>query len=151
MREAIIDRIDEQRHKLASKYFSGISIVGLLVSVVALAMSPDLLGDISALSLIIMAAILILIIIAYRYRAQKYGGQFIEWTEDSIIFKTRQRSSHSVQIEQIKEIDIQFDTVEFLMSDGSKTTLNFIDFHDVEDRKRIKTNFEKMKIMPNTS
>ena len=72
------------------------------------------------------------------------SGQFVEWTEDLIIFKLKNESlPKTIQRNQVKSINIHLDTIEIIDKIAQKFTLDISDFDKYEDRLKIKENFKK--------
>ena len=87
----------------------------------------------------------IIFISFYLIRRKKWGGQYIEWNEESVIYKSRGPNQIEIQYRLIEELEIRMDSIEFKLKDGTINILEIEDFFEYEDRIRIKKNFEKWK------
>jgi hypothetical protein len=82
----------------------------------------------------------------YRHTAKNWGGQFIEWNDNTIKYKTRQTKETTLQISDIKTINILLDKINFELKDNSERTLIIEDYTEYADRLRIKQNFKDLII-----
>lgn len=80
----------------------------------------------------------------YKRKARTLGGQFIEWTENEISFKTRQKEAIVINYESITDIIIKLHEIIIKTDDNEEHKLYIEDFTDYTERMRIKNNFESI-------
>ncbi|MAC95917.1 MAG: hypothetical protein CMC96_10475 [Flavobacteriales bacterium] len=83
------ERIENKRYEKNLKLFKWGAILSLALAAIRIAIEPKILSGIgSTIDFILLLYPIPLFILYYR-TAQKWGGQFIEWKEDEISFKSR--------------------------------------------------------------
>lgn len=75
----------------------------------------------------------------------KRKGQFIEWREDEIEYKTRSEEA-TIETKDIKNISIHLDVISIKSFQNQNYEINIQDFTKYEVRLRIKENFTKLQI-----
>lgn len=77
----------------------------------------------------------------HEYSKRKF--QFIEWTDEKIIYRLKNESSEkSIQRNLIEIINIHLDYIEIFDTSNQKYILDISDFDDYGDRLKIKENFK---------
>jgi hypothetical protein len=71
--------------------------------------------------------------------------QFIEWYTDKIVFNSG-TNEVAILLNQIKSIEVKLDTIEIQTIDHNNQSLNLFDYTDYDMRKRIKKNFDDLKV-----
>ena len=82
--------------------------------------------------------------IQYRKTAKKWSGQFIEWSDSQILFKTREYDKTTVELDDINSIEIKLDRI-ILRTKEKDFEINIEDYTEYEDRLQLKNNFERIK------
>ncbi len=81
---------------------------------------------------------------------KKRTGQFIQWHQSQILYRLGDNPlEKSISVNSIKEINIGLEKIQVLTTEGEHN-LNISDFTNYETIKRIKGNFEEMKLSINT-
>ena len=146
----VIDYIESKRIEKNSKLFKYLTIATVFIAVFKIILRPDILaGEGSTIDYAISLSPILLYFL-YQSKNSKHKGQFIKWTQNTIEYKSKD-IENSVAIPDIQDIKINFDDITLLLKDGSTQTINIIDYTDFADRKRIKSNFEKLITTPNVN
>lgn len=74
----------------------------------------------------------------------KRKGQFIEWPEDEIEYKTRDEEA-TIELKDIKNVSIHLDTINIKSIQNQDYKIDIQDFTDYKTRLRIKENFTKLQ------
>jgi len=73
------------------------------------------------------------------------SGQFIEWKQNNIHYKLKEdKSSRTIDIKDIKDIQINLDSIYVTDLKNQTLKLDISDFREYKKRQRIKENFEKI-------
>ena len=73
--------------------------------------------------------------------------QFIEWNDKKVIYKLAgQKLTEEIELNLIKHVSVSIDKINLTTKDNSIHTLDISDFKDFEERKKIKSKFENIKI-----
>ncbi len=143
------DRIENRRIERNLKFFKWAAVISLLIAVFKILLTPEILNDGGRMVDYITTLIPIGLFLQYRSTAKKWGGQFIEWNENEISFKSRKCDNTTIKLVDIKSIDILLDIISIITLD-KKYEINIEDFTNYKDRVRIKGNFEKVKLKLST-
>ncbi|WP_226389698.1 hypothetical protein [Penaeicola halotolerans] len=144
------DRIENYRFEKNIKFFKWGAIITLLLAVFKVAFTPDILDGGGKMADFLLTLIPIGLFFQYRSAAKKWGGQFIEWKENEISFKSRKYNLTTIHLSNIESIDIRLDVIEIRTSE-QKLDINIEDYTKYEDRIRVKDNFKKIKEKLGTS
>lgn len=139
--------IDRVENKSFNKQSNALLFLATFTSVLAVANFIILAITDKSLKFYHLSPLLISIIfiLFYLIRRKKWGGQFIEWNEESVTYKGRGPKQNKIEYRLIEELIIKMDSIEFKLKDGTVNILEIEDYFEYEDRTRIKTNFEKLK------
>ena len=73
--------------------------------------------------------------------------QFIEWNDKKVIYRLAgQKLTEEIELNLIKHVSVSIDKINLTTKDNSIHTLDISDFKDFEERKKIKSKFENIKI-----
>jgi len=138
------ERIENKRYEKNLKLFKWGAILSLALAVIRIAIEPKILSGIgSTIDFILLLYPIPLFILYYR-TAQKWGGQFIEWKEDEISFKSRKYDKTTIPLSDIKSINIHLHIIE-IETLNAKYKINIEDYTAYSERVQLKSNFEKIK------
>lgn len=144
----VIDHIESKRIEKNEKLFKYLALATAILAVFKIMLRPDILtGDGSKIDYVI-ALSPIFLYFYYQSKTSKHKGQFIKWTASAIEYKSKNIQNH-IAIKDIQDIKINLDDIALLLKNGSTQVINIVDYTDFEDRKRIKTNFERLTATPN--
>lgn len=138
------DRIENRRFEKNIKFFKWAAVITLVLAVLKIAFTPDILKGGGETADFLTSLIPIALFFQYRSTARKWGGQFIEWKENEISFKTRNYDHTTIHLSSIESIDIRLDIIEIKTSE-QKYDINIEDYTKYQDRIRLKENFNKIK------
>ncbi len=136
------DKIENNRYEKNIKLFKWVaylSIIPIGYKLVTIFISSEF--KTNAYDLISLAIPLILFF-NYKRTAKNWGGQFIEWNNDILTFKTKDIKEIIISIENINKIEIKLDSILILTNENKTLLINLEDYTDYKDRLRIKKNFE---------
>lgn len=134
-------RIENKRYEKNLKLFKWGAILSLVLAAIRIAIEPEILSGVgSTIDFILLLYPIPLFILYYR-TAKKWGGQFIEWKEDQISFKSRKYDKTTVPLSEIKSINIHLHIIE-IETLKAKYEINIEDYTAYKDRIRLKENFE---------
>ena len=138
------DRIENYRFEKNIKFFKwGVGIT-LILAVFKIVLTPDILNGGGKMTDFLTTLIPIGLFFQYRSTAKKWGGQFIEWKENEISFKTRKYDSTTIKMEEIQSVEIRLDLI-IISTLQKKYEINIEDYTEYKDRIRLKDNFGKIK------
>lgn len=107
----MIERIENNRNEKNLRLFKWGAILSLVLAAIRITIEPQILSGVSTIDFILLLYPIPLFIIYYR-TAKKWGGQFIEWKEDQISFKSRKYDKTNVPLSEIKSINIHLHLIE---------------------------------------
>jgi hypothetical protein len=87
----------------------------------------------------------------YRKKVKTLGGQFIEWSENEISFKSRQEETKTIKLDSIKKIEIKSSEVLLNTIEDLSYTINLDDYREYSEKIKIKNNFKILKTKPNNT
>ncbi|WP_162428067.1 hypothetical protein [Pontibacter pudoricolor] len=146
METPIVDRIETKRAEKMSKLFLYIGIALISILLLKLYFGQNEFGSRRFwLNLLPMLLPTYLMIVGYK-GLKKRTGQFIEWQKSKILYRLGENSlKQHILLDSITEVNIQLENIQVMTTEGEHN-LNISDFTDYETIKRIKSNFEKMKL-----
>ncbi|MCE3228234.1 MAG: hypothetical protein K0S32_2785 [Bacteroidetes bacterium] len=139
----IIDEISIDRIEKSRKFLFYGAIVTAIIAVLKIFMNPEILTGGGKLADYLISLLPIYLYFSFRKKTSSRKGQFIKWTENSVVFKSR-GSENQILLTDIHNIKITLDNIDLHLKDGSTKTINIEDYSDYDDRMRIKGNFEKL-------
>jgi len=145
MSSRIIDRIENRRFDKSNNLLKWLAIISLPIVVLYIANSTDGFKSFSSKLDLISFITPLFLFIFHRNRTKKWGGQFIEWKEDGVEYKSRESDIVSINFQDLSDIVINLDTIIFKLKNGLDKELLIEDYTEYEDRIRIKSNFESVK------
>lgn len=86
----------------------------------------------------------ITLFLQYRKTAKKWGGQFIEWSDHQILFKSRNHASTTIELADLEAIEVKLDFI-ILKTKETKYEINIEDYTEYKDRIHLKNHLEKLK------
>src|SRR5690554_4269932 len=138
------ERIENKRYEKNLTLFKWGAILSLALAAIRIAIEPEILSGIgSTIDYMLLLYPIPLFLLYYR-TAQKWGGQFIEWKEDEISFKSRKYDKTTIRFSDIKSINIHLHIIE-IETLKAKYEINIEDYTAYSDRVQLKSNFEKVK------
>lgn len=137
-------RLEIKRFEKNIKFFKWGAIITLLLAIIRIVFDPSIFNGTAKLGDFMMSLVPIMLFTQYRKTAKRWGGQFIEWNEFQIIFKTREYDKTTVEIEDIESIDIKLDTI-IVRTKQNDYEINIEDYTAYEDRLQLKDNFERVR------
>ncbi|MFT6718717.1 MAG: hypothetical protein ACJAY8_001113 [Sphingobacteriales bacterium] len=140
----VIDRIENKRHERNIKLFKWGTIISLLHLVIRISCGIAFVD--AGFDLADLVSVFVPISMLYHYfsTSKKWGGQFFEWREKELEFKSRKYDTTTISHSSILQINIKLDIIEIQTQD-SIFTINIEDYTEYMDRVRLKTNFEELK------
>lgn len=140
----VIDKIVNPLYSKSGKTYRRLAIGILVLACIHLLMSPIIYHEgftwFTVLSTS-FGSVPLLIHSFFSHRNKR--GQFIEWSEEAIVFKSKKYSSSKVLLKDIKSIEIGLDVVE-IEAKEKWYKINIEDYTEYEDRLRIKENFRNL-------
>jgi hypothetical protein len=140
----VIDKIVNHMYSKSGKTYRRMAIGILVLACIHLLMSPIIYHDgftwFTVLSMSI-GSVPLLIHSFFSHRNKR--GQFIEWSEEAIVFKNKKYSSTKVLLKDIKSIEIGLDVVEIETKEKTYK-IDIEDYTEYEDRLRLKRNFRSI-------
>lgn len=136
-------RIENNRNEKNLRLFKWGAILSLVLAAIRITIEPQILSGVSTIDFILLLYPIPLFILYYR-TAKKWGGQFIEWKEDEISFKSRKYDKTTILLSDIKSINIYLHIIE-IETLNAKYKINIEDYTAYSDRVQLKSNFEKVK------
>lgn len=76
------------------------------------------------------------------------SGQFIQWTEEEVLFKAGGIEG-TIPVRMIRKIQIEEEKIIIMQQNGCQECLDLSDFNNYKTRLRIKSNFSKLSGMLN--
>lgn len=140
----IKDRIENKRFEKNINFFKWSAAITLILALAKISFNPNIFNVSGKASDFMISLIPIFLYIQYRNVSKKWRGQFIEWTENEISFKSRKHDNTSINLTEITSINIKLDIIE-IETKRENYSINIEDYTKYEDRLRIKNNFEKIK------
>lgn len=137
------DRIENHRYEKNIKLFKWCAGLALLLAVFRIAITPDVLTGGAKSFDFLTTLIPIGLYLQYRKTAKNFGGQFIEWSENEISFKSRKYKHTIIKLSNIESINIRLETIE-INTPEKNYAISIEDYTKYEDRMRLKENFEKV-------
>ena len=144
----LTDRIESRKIDKAKRIMLFCGIVLILVSVVKFltATSMQLTGIGWWFDTLLLVSLPLYFLLKNQKQLTNRSGQFIEWTNDAIIYKLKNEvSQQTIQRNQVESIIIHLNTIEVINKANEKFLLDISDFDKYEDRLKIKDNFEREK------
>ncbi len=138
------NRIENRRYEKNIKLFKWLAIASLILIVARLSLDSSILTNGAKLGDLISTLFPLAFWFQYRITAKKWGGQFFEWRQNEIEFKSRKYERTTIPFDSIKEIDIRLDIIE-IKTVNQLFEINIEDYTEYEDRLKIKKNFELVK------
>ncbi len=137
-------RLENKRFEKNIKFFKWGAIITLFLAIIRIAFDADLFQGSAKLGDFMLSLIPIMFFIQYRKTAKKWSGQFIEWSDSQILFKTREYDKTTVELDDINSIEIKLDRI-ILRTKEEDFEINIEDYTEYEDRLQLKNNFERIK------
>ncbi len=146
----IIDRLENRRHeKTIQRYKWGV-IISLPLIIARLALDPGILNNGAKLGDLLTTLLPLGLFIQYKATAKKWGGQFFEWRENEVEFKSRKFDKTIIPHESILQINIKLDLIE-IQTNNNLFEINIEDYLEYSDRLRLKNNFKELSKRLSTS
>lgn len=137
-----IDKIENRRFERNIWFFKWSAIITLLLAILKIIFFPEIFDGSGKAGDFFLLLLPISFYFNYKRTAKNWGGQFIEWAENSISFKTRNYASTIIETKEIKNIDIALDVIRIQTSE-KEFEISIEDYTNYEDRIRIKDNFKQ--------
>src|SRR5690606_25967603 len=93
------------------KFLKWAAVITLLVAIFQILLTPEILNGGGRMVDFITTLIPVGLFLQYRSTAKKWGGQFIEWKENEVSFKSRKYDHTTIKMEDIVSINIQLDII----------------------------------------
>jgi hypothetical protein len=140
----IIDRLENKRYEKNINLYKSAAVITLILAIFKVIYTPNIFTGFAKPVDFITSLIPIVIFIQFKRTAKKWGGQFIEWRENEVEFKSRKYDKIIVHYNNITSINIKLDIIK-IETEQKKVEINIEDYTEYEDRIRLKSNFEKIK------
>jgi|SRR5690554_338990 len=137
-------RLENNRFEKNIKFFKWGAIVTLFLAIIRIAFDSNIFHGTATFGDFMLTLIPVGLFIQYRQTAKKWGGQFIEWTDNQIIFKSRKYAKTTIEITDIESIEIKLDLI-IIKTIENNYEINIEDYTEYEDRIQLKNNFERVK------
>ncbi len=105
------ERIESKRFEKNIKLFKTLAILAFLVAILKVILTPDILTGGGKLLDFGIFLFPIFLFFEYRRKAKNWYGQFIEWGENDITYKTREKEITIIPYESISDISIKLDEI----------------------------------------
>lgn len=140
----IIERLENHRYEKNIKFFRWLAIASAGLALLHIGLNPQILnGDGKALDFF---NLLLPIVFYFQYykTAKNWKGQFFEWRENEIEFKSRKYPRTIISHKELLDITIKLDLI---ILETTKTTfeISIEDYTEYEDRIKLKSKFEELK------
>lgn len=136
----ITDRMNNTRYEKNLKNYKRLAIGALILLVFQVLMAPVTFRDGFKLADTLTNLLPFTLLIHYYFTAKKWGGQYMQWTEDYFAFKSRKYPETQLPLSGIISIDIKLDTIT-IETKQQRFEINIEDYTEYEDRLRMKENF----------
>jgi hypothetical protein len=135
--------------KKVEKILTFVKIMIVIVILIPLIIVLKNYEHVSSLRLSHFSQFFLALFLLFRFytKFSKRKGQFIEWSPNEIQFKTKEQEGE-IPINEIKNIDINIDSIDITLENGENYMLNIQDFGDYDTRIKIKDNFSKLQTLP---
>lgn len=143
-KDILIDKITTNRVEKNENLFKGLAIATFILAILKIVIKPDILTGNGSIIDYLISLLPIYFYYNYRSKTSKHKGQFIEWRENILEFKSKD-SHEKIDLEKITDISIHLDLITITLSDRTTKILNIEDYVEYDDRLRIKSNFERMQ------
>ncbi|NDK54831.1 hypothetical protein [Pontibacter fetidus] len=142
----LVDRVETRRAEKMSKLFLYIGIALISILVLKLYFGQNNFDSRRFwLDLLPMLLPIYLMIVGYK-GLKKRIGQFIEWQKSQIFYRLGEDSfEQSIPVNSITGINIELENIKVMTTEGEHNLI-ISDFTNYETIKRIKSNFEAMKL-----
>jgi hypothetical protein len=140
----VIDKIENKTVERKMKFLKWSAIIMLILSLLKIYMNPDIFNKVGSSFDFIIFLLPLYLFYEYRKNAKNWNGQFIEWNDNEIIYKTREEHTTILKYVQIQSIDIKLDEIILNTKEGEQRKIYIEDFEEYSDRVRIKKNFESL-------
>ena len=104
-------RIENKRFEKNIKLFKVLAIIATILAVYRILSTPDIFTGTGKLMDFGTTLIPIILFFEYRRKSKNWGGQFIEWTNEHLNFKTRHSERTSIANTSITGIEIKLDEI----------------------------------------
>jgi hypothetical protein len=139
-----IDRLDNKHYEKNINLYKWAALITLILAICKIIYTPNIFTGFAKPVDFITSLIPIVIFIQFKRTAKKWGGQFFEWRENEVEFKSRKYDTTIIHYNDITSINIKLDIIE-IETKQKKFEINIEDYTEYEDRIRLKSNFEKIK------
>jgi hypothetical protein len=146
----IIDRLENRRYEKTIKRYKWLVIITLPLIIVRLALDPGILNNGAKLGDLLTTLLPLGFFIQYKATAKKWGGQFFEWRDSEVEFKSRKYDKTIISHESILQINIKLDIIE-IQTKNKLFEINIEDYLEYSDRLRLKNNFKELSNRLSTS
>lgn len=140
----VIDKIENKTVERKMKFLKWCAIITLILALLRVYMVPSALSRVGSAFDFIIFLLPIYLFYEYRKNAKNWKGQFIEWNDNEIKYKTREEQTTILKYEQIQSVDIKLDEIIINIKEGEQRRIYIEDFEEYSDRVRIKKNFETL-------
>jgi hypothetical protein len=146
MNPQVIDRIETKRAEKMSKLFFYIGLALISILLLKLYFGQNSLGSRRFwLDFLPLLLPIYPMIVGYKV-LKKRTRQFIEWQKSQVHYRLGENSAEQhILIDSITEVNIGLESIQVMTTEGEHN-LNISDFTEYETIKRIKSNFEKVKL-----
>ncbi|WP_310991034.1 hypothetical protein [Aequorivita marina] len=134
-------RLENNRFEKNIKFFKWGAIITMFLAIMRIGFDSDIFKGSATFGDFILTLIPVGLFLQYRQTAKKWGGQFIEWTDNQIIFKSRKYDETTIEIDDIESIDIKLDMI-CIKTKEKNYEINIEDYTKYEDRFELKSQFE---------
>jgi|GEM_PF-1243751 hypothetical protein len=145
------ERIENKGFEKTVKTFKILTIISL--SIVVLLFLTDHVFKVTDIGYVNLSGFIFVVGFYYDYRkkVKTLGGQFIEWSENEISFKSRQEETKTIKLDSIKKIEIKSSEVLLNTIEDLSYTINLDDYREYSEKIKIKNNFKILKTKPNNT
>lgn len=140
----IIDRLENKRYEKNIKFFKWVAIGSFIAAIARILSEPNILTGAGKTFDYVITLYPIGLYFQYRKTAKNWNGQFFEWKQNELKFKSRKYDKTIIAYTSIKSIEIKLDFI-YIETTENSFEINIEDYTEYEDRMRLKENFKKLK------
>tara|TARA_B110000091_G_C13554735_1_gene365959 strand:+ start:166 stop:672 length:507 start_codon:yes stop_codon:yes gene_type:complete len=145
------ERIENKGFAKTVRTFKILTIISL--SIVTLLFLTDHVFKITDIGYVNLSGFIFVVGFYYEYKkkSKTLGGQFIEWRENEISFKSRQEEATTIKLDSIDKIEIKSSEVLLNTIEDLSYIINLDDYREYTQKIKIKNNFKLLKTKPNNT
>lgn len=127
------------------KFVKLFGVIAAIPAIIKIISKPEIfIGAGNVLDYFIVAYPIIMFL-AYRRNINVVSNQFIDFNDDSVTYKTRNKKPVKVMNADISDIRIELDEIHIQTFDSEWQKVSIEDFAEVSERTSIKDNFKKLR------